>query len=144
MSTEAFGVVNELRRAFCNENLSKFNIEADSDVEANKTYKLQTAGLSEKVIVGYSFSGNTSKQMKQAASYGANLVVLIGEDELKAGCVTVKDMAGHKQETIPRSSLVGFLNGSLNTWVCQLAVATWASTRKNWAPTGKGADRASL
>ncbi len=45
-------------------------------------------------------------QMKSASSLGARLAVILGEDELKAGTVTLRDMATGTQETVPRDEIV--------------------------------------
>jgi histidyl-tRNA synthetase len=44
-------------------------------------------------------------QMRQANSLGASHVLLIGEDELKAGTVTLRDMSGGSQRTVPAGEI---------------------------------------
>jgi len=44
-------------------------------------------------------------QLRQANSLGARYVVIMGEDEVKAGTVTLRDMTTAKQETIPAGQL---------------------------------------
>jgi histidyl-tRNA synthetase len=48
-------------------------------------------------------------QMKEAARLGARLVALLGEDELKAEAVTVRDMESGEQLSIPRTEAVQYL-----------------------------------
>ena len=51
--------------------------------------ELRGAGIRAEVFVG---SGNVTKQMKYADRRGATLAILMGEDEMAAGEVTVKDL----------------------------------------------------
>lgn len=44
-------------------------------------------------------------QMKQANNTGARYAAIIGEDELSAGEVTVRSLAGHDQRTVPAGSV---------------------------------------
>ncbi|MDR3332128.1 MAG: histidine--tRNA ligase [Synergistaceae bacterium] len=48
-------------------------------------------------------------QMKHASSTGARFVCIIGEDEIAAGTVGIKDMASGEQESSPRSGVVARL-----------------------------------
>ena len=44
-------------------------------------------------------------QLRQANALGALYVVIIGEDEVKAGTVTLRHMADARQETLPPPDL---------------------------------------
>jgi histidyl-tRNA synthetase len=48
-------------------------------------------------------------QMKRASSIGAEIVCVIGSDEIKSGTVGFKDMVGGGQESIPRSEVLARL-----------------------------------
>jgi histidyl-tRNA synthetase len=48
-------------------------------------------------------------QLRQANALGARFTVIIGEDEVKAGTVTLRDMSGASQETIPIKELAARL-----------------------------------
>lgn len=48
-------------------------------------------------------------QLSLAVDIGANWAILIGEDELKAGSVTVKDLSNRTQTLIPKSRLIDAL-----------------------------------
>jgi len=48
-------------------------------------------------------------QMREAARLGARFTALLGEDELKANAVTVRDMDSGEQHTIPRPEVVQHL-----------------------------------
>jgi histidyl-tRNA synthetase len=48
-------------------------------------------------------------QLKQANTLGARYAVIIGEDELKAGTATVRDMTTSEQKTVPLSELSRYL-----------------------------------
>ena len=45
-------------------------------------------------------------QMRQAGSIGARYVLIIGEDEVKASTVVLKNMARGEQKTIPQNSII--------------------------------------
>ena len=89
--------------------------------------EIRAAGLRAEVFIG---AGNVTKQMKYVDRRGAQLAVLMGEDELSAGQVTVKDMhlgaemakaiesneewksSRPAQETISRDNLVSYLQSA--------------------------------
>ena len=48
-------------------------------------------------------------QLRQANALGVRYAVIIGEDEVKAGTVTLRDMASARQETIGVADLAGRL-----------------------------------
>jgi histidyl-tRNA synthetase len=52
-------------------------------------------------------------QFKYADKKGARLIVILGEEELKSGAVTVRDMAAGRQETVYVNDLAGHLAGLL-------------------------------
>ncbi len=67
------------------------------------TAELRAAGLA----ADRAFDGRSMKaQMKLANRSGAAFAVIVGTDELAAGAVVVKPMAGGDQQTIPRSDLI--------------------------------------
>jgi histidyl-tRNA synthetase len=67
---------------------------------------LREKGL--RVIVD--FSGGTLKsRMKRADRLGARFVIILGEDELKGGVVTVKDMESAAQEKLPFDGVAAYL-----------------------------------
>ena len=70
-----------------------------------------TAGLRQKGISAVTATGGKSlkAQLRQANSLGARHVVIIGEDEVKAGTVTLRHMADARQETIALDDLPGRL-----------------------------------
>jgi histidyl-tRNA synthetase len=63
---------------------------------------LRAAGL--KTVV-YPEASKLQKQLKFADRSGARFVIIAGPDEEAAGMVTLKDLAGRTQETMPRSGL---------------------------------------
>ncbi len=83
--------------------------------------EMRAAGIRTEVFIG---AGNVTKQMKYADGRGSPIAILMGEDEMKAGEVTVKDLALGKemakaiesneewresrpaQEAIPRGELI--------------------------------------
>ena len=67
---------------------------------------LRRAGIS--VITG--MAGKSLKaQMRQANALGVPKTLIIGEDEVTAGTVTVRDMAGAGQQTIPAGDVASLL-----------------------------------
>ena len=73
-----------------------------------------TAGLRQKGISAVTATGGKSlkAQLRQANSLGARHVVIIGEDEVKAGTVTLRHMADARQETIALDDLPGRLKAT--------------------------------
>ena len=63
--------------------------------------------LRERTTVEYDLLGKSMKnQMQQANDIGAKQVVLLGERDLAAGTVTVKDMASGEQKVLPLEELL--------------------------------------
>jgi histidyl-tRNA synthetase len=62
------------------------------------------AGLS--VELDYMARG-VKAQMREAARLNARTVALLGEDELKAGSVTLRDMTSGEQTSVPRGEVIG-------------------------------------
>ena len=52
-------------------------------------------------------------QMKEADRQGAPLTAIVGDDELAAGQVQLRDMAASDQQTIPASDLEGAVRGRI-------------------------------
>ncbi|MFC1901789.1 histidine--tRNA ligase [Chloroflexota bacterium] len=65
---------------------------------------LRQAGISTAAATG---SKSLKAQMRQANSLGAGHTVIIGEEEIKTGTVTVRDMANARQSTVPINDLPG-------------------------------------
>jgi histidyl-tRNA synthetase len=55
--------------------------------------------------------GNVGKRMKQANKANARYVVLMGDDELDAGVVTLRDLDGGEQQQVARGDLMAALSG---------------------------------
>lgn len=72
------------------------------DAPARKGIELISNLRDKGIIVIEEFSeGQLKNRMKRADRLGARHVVILGEDELKQGVVTVKDMATAAQEKVP-------------------------------------------
>jgi histidyl-tRNA synthetase len=77
-------------------------IGAEAEQQAIKlSSELRHAGLA--VELGY--RGNVSKRMKDANKVRARAAVLIGEDELKKGAATVRDLDTGEQAEVPLAAL---------------------------------------
>jgi histidyl-tRNA synthetase len=57
------------------------------------------------VPVDLGYSGNVGKRMKRANKIGARFAVLLGEDELKRGMASLRDLDGGTQEEVPLNEL---------------------------------------
>ncbi|MDX7988892.1 histidine--tRNA ligase [Xenorhabdus sp. 12] len=49
--------------------------------------------------------GNFKKQLARAGKHGAKVALILGEDEIKAGNVTVKDLRNGEQETLSQQAI---------------------------------------
>lgn len=75
--------------------------EAETD-SAILVHDLRAAGLSSDM----DFTGRSVKaQMKYASQSGVKFVCIIGEDEIKSGAVTMKNMSTGEQSSIPRGDV---------------------------------------
>ncbi|RME63829.1 MAG: histidine--tRNA ligase [Alphaproteobacteria bacterium] len=63
---------------------------------------LRRAGL----VVEHAFRGNVKKRLKRANEAKARFAVLIGEEELAAGSLTLKDLDSGEQQTLPRQRVI--------------------------------------
>ncbi len=73
---------------------------------------LREAGLS----TLFSFGRRSLKaQMKSADRAGARYALLLGEDELAAGTVVVRDLRDSTQEAVPRDQVIDWLRKRLNS-----------------------------
>ena len=68
-------------------------------------HELRSQGLT----VDIAYKGNAGKRMKQANKLGAAYAVVIGEDELASGNVTLKKLQDGSQQTIDQHALVVLL-----------------------------------
>lgn len=70
--------------------------------------RLRAAGLS----VDMGFSGNMKKRMARANKANARFAVILGEDELARGAVTLRDLDAGTQDEIPLDQVEGRLTGA--------------------------------
>jgi histidyl-tRNA synthetase len=71
--------------------------------------KLRNSGF----IVEFIFDGNFKKQMKRASQNNSRFVVIVGEDEMKNGEVSVKDFDHSTEQKVKRELLVHYLEGKI-------------------------------
>jgi len=64
--------------------------------------RLRQAGISAAAATG---SKSLKAQMRQANALGVRYAVIIGDEEVKTGTATVRDMANAQQKTVPAESL---------------------------------------
>jgi histidyl-tRNA synthetase len=62
------------------------------------------------IAVDMAYKGNAGKRMKRADKIGAAAAVMLGDDELKSGTVTLKNLGTGEQKTLPRAELVAALS----------------------------------
>lgn len=60
-------------------------------------------------VMNHCGGGNFKKQFKRADKVGAQVALVLGEDEIAAKTVVVKNLAGGEQETIAQSELSAYL-----------------------------------
>lgn len=101
--------------------LTKFDLPKARPISVNyiseneKTYafeivqKLRNAGLA----VDFTFDGNFKKQMKRASQNNSRFVVIIGEDEMKNGEVSVKDFDNSKEQKVKQELLIHYIQGKI-------------------------------
>jgi histidyl-tRNA synthetase len=71
-------------------------------------HELRAAGVRVDV---YPEPDKIGKQFKYAASRGIHTVAVLGEDEIKAGTVAIKDMRTGQQQTVDRSQSAAVIRG---------------------------------
>lgn len=83
--------------------------EATRPAAINLLYELRAAGLA----ADTDYLGRSLKaQMKYAGKQNARFVIILGEDELKAGAAAVKQMDAGTQESIELSQITGYIKKS--------------------------------
>jgi histidyl-tRNA synthetase len=70
------------------------------------TQELRHQGLAVEMVT----RGNMSKKMKRAGKLDARAVLMLGEDEVNTGRVTVKNMADGSQAQVERGGLAGYVS----------------------------------
>jgi len=68
--------------------------------------RLRQAGISTVAATG---KKSLKAQMRQANSLGVRYAVIVGDEEIKTGTATVRDMANARQKTVPLDDLPGML-----------------------------------
>lgn len=101
--------------------LSKLDLEKARPIAVNyiseneKIYafeiaqKLRSAGF----VTEFIFDGNFKKQMKRATQNNSRFVVIVGEDEMKNGEVSVKDFDNSKEQKVKQELLAHYLEGKI-------------------------------
>ena len=84
------------------------NVGEDAREESIKLASvLRQAGINTVATAG---SKSLKAQMRQANALGVRFTVIIGEEEIKSGTVTVRDMTDSSQRTVPMSDLPDVIN----------------------------------
>jgi histidyl-tRNA synthetase len=83
--------------------------DAARDEAIKLTANLRKAGIS---VVSATGGKSLKAQLRQANTLGAVYAVIIGEDEVKAGTVTLRYMADARQETVAANDLPGRLKAT--------------------------------
>ncbi|MGL4937814.1 histidine--tRNA ligase [Shewanella sp.] len=79
-------------------------------IEAIKVAEELRAGLPNLKVMSHCGGGNLKKQMKRADKSGATVALLIGEEELAEGTVTIKYLRNNnEQQRVARNALSAFL-----------------------------------
>lgn len=73
---------------------------------------LRDAGIATEMVLE---PGRLGRQFRHADRAGIPLVLVLGEDEIAQGVVTVKNLRSEQQDSVPRNELVTYLRGQLAT-----------------------------
>jgi histidyl-tRNA synthetase len=79
--------------------------EAAETLMLKLSEELRDAGL----VVELGYSGNVQRRMRRADRLGARAAVLLGDDEIAAGTVTLRDLDGGAQSAVPLGELAARL-----------------------------------
>ncbi len=69
-------------------------------------YELRRAGF----VVDFGYRGNVTRRMKRADRIGARAALLLGEDEIERGVITLRDLDSGEQQKLTRDALDAALN----------------------------------
>jgi histidyl-tRNA synthetase len=87
------------------------NVGDDARNESIKlASRLRQAGISTVAALG---GKSLKSQMRQANALGVRYAVIIGDEEMKTGAVTVRDMTDSSQKTVPANDLPTLLKNGL-------------------------------
>jgi histidyl-tRNA synthetase len=82
----------------------------DTDIAGLKLAELIRTELPELKMMHHCGAGNFKKQMKRADKSGARIALIIGENELESGSVTIKELHGNApQQTVAMDELITVL-----------------------------------
>ena len=79
--------------------------EAAEAMAAGLLAELRAAGLAAE----QAYRGNMKKRMERAAKSGARFALILGDDEIASGAVSVKDMRTGEQQSVARDALPAIL-----------------------------------
>ena len=79
--------------------------EAAEAMAAGLLAELRAAGLAAE----QAYRGNMKKRMERAAKSGARFALILGDDEIASGAVSVKDMRTGEQQSVARDALPAML-----------------------------------
>lgn len=77
-----------------------------SEAAESESWKLVQTLRKEGIATDIAYKGNSKKRFERANKIGARFAVILGEDELKNGTVTLKNLEEGTQETIGRDALM--------------------------------------
>lgn len=85
--------------------------EAARPDAAKLAQELRNSAIAAEVIMHH----NIGKALKKADASGARLVALLGEEEIRSGSISLKDLRAGKQETLARAHALAKIKGELGT-----------------------------
>ena len=97
---------------FTNQNKRPVFIIYVSENEQKEALKLALKLREEGIYVEIIFGGNMKKQMKKATGSNAKFVIIIGEEELKTGQLTIKDFDLGSEEKIMTENVIKYLQSN--------------------------------
>lgn len=77
-----------------------------SEAAEMEAWKLAQFLRSNSIRCEIAYKGNAKKRFERADKAGAAFAIILGDDELKSGNTTLKNMASGEQRTLPRDALI--------------------------------------
>ncbi|MFM9891122.1 MAG: histidine--tRNA ligase [Rickettsiales bacterium] len=86
------------------------------DSAENAAWELATQLRAAGIATEIAYKGKAGKRLERANKQGAEIALMLGDDELAANTVTLKHFKTGVQETIPRAELINTLRHSNESW----------------------------
>ena len=84
-----------------------------ADEQKSSAFELVQRLRNQGFTAEFVFDGNFKKQMKKANQNNSRFVLILGEDEIKNGEVTVKDFINSSEQKVKRELVLAYLDGKV-------------------------------